>query len=99
MLLVIILVMAVYFVVGGLVGYVFGRALGRVPLLVFCALLGLAVFALLVLPALGVDTSSFLGGDAQGNRIVGYSALSPGLAGAVLLGGLGLRQRNRAAKE
>tara|TARA_A100000171_G_C2027948_1_gene94368 strand:+ start:181 stop:480 length:300 start_codon:yes stop_codon:yes gene_type:complete len=98
MVLVIVLVMAVYFGVGGIVGYILGRAVGRLPLVIFCLLLGAAILGMLVLPAIGVDTTAILGDDTRGNRIVAYSALSPGLAGAVLLGALGLRQRRRAGK-
>lgn len=92
MLLVILLVMAVYFTVGGILGYILGRVFGRGPLLVVCVLLGLATVAFLILPAIGVDMSAILGDDTQGNRILGYSALAPALVGAVLFGWLGLRR-------
>lgn len=93
MILVIVMVMVVYFLIAGGVGYLLGRAFGRWPLLIFCGLLGLALIAVLVLPMLGVDMEAVIGADTQGNRIFGYSALLPALAGAVLFGNLGRRRR------
>ena len=99
MILVIVMVMVVYFLIAGVVGYLLGRAFGRWPLLIYCVLLGLAVIVVLILPMIGVDMEAMLGGDTEGNQIFGYSALLPALAGAVLFGNLGRRQRNRVTKK